>query len=140
MYLPGMSIAAAPRPVPPLTASRAAALLLGGVGAFQVALAASAPWGAAAWGGAATGVLPPELRVASAGSAAAYAVLAIVVGSARGSARTRRALLTGASALMGAGTVMNLASPSLVERLLWTPVAAGLAVLLWRARREAPAR
>jgi hypothetical protein len=34
------------------------------------------------------------------------------------------------------GTVMNLASPSDIERALWTPVAAALAVLLWLARND----
>ncbi len=41
-----------------------------GVAAFQVALAAGAPWGAAAWGGAKKGVLPTEFRIGSVISAA----------------------------------------------------------------------
>lgn len=35
------------------------------------------------------------------------------------------------------GTVMNLASPSLIERMIWTPVSAALAVLLWKAAKSA---
>ena len=45
----------------------------------------------------------------------------------------RRRVLTGASVLMAVGTLMNLASPSGVEKL-WAPVAGALAVLLWRTR------
>ena len=36
------------------------------VAAFQVALAAGAPWGRAAWGGQHQGRLPARLRIASA--------------------------------------------------------------------------
>ncbi|WP_432494595.1 hypothetical protein [Kineococcus gypseus] len=108
--------------------------------AFQLALAAGAPWGAAAWGGANPGVLPAGLRAASAASAAAYGLLAVTAGTALVPARARRRVLTGAGALMVVGTALNLASPSPVERALWTPVAAALAVLLLRARGAAPAR
>lgn len=109
--------------------------LLAGIGTFQLALVAGAPWGAAAWGGQATGVLPPSLRVASTVSVLVYVGLAAIVTTDRLRPIVRRRLLTGASLIMGLGTVMNLATPSPVERL-WTPVAAALAVLLWRARRE----
>jgi len=58
----------------PLTSSIGvvAACLLGVVVLFQFALAAGAPWGAAAYGGRAVqddGRLPPRYRVASAGTA-----------------------------------------------------------------------
>jgi hypothetical protein len=36
------------------------------------------------------------------------------------------------------GTLLNLVSPSGVERMLWTPVAAALAVLLWLSRGPLP--
>jgi hypothetical protein len=36
---------------------------------------------------------------------------------------------------MAVGAAMNLASPSFVERMVWTPVTAALAVLLWRAAK-----
>lgn len=114
----------------------AAAGLLTSVGVFQVALAAGAPWGAAAWGGAHPGVLPDNLRVASAVSAAVYGTLAAVTTSGLVGPGLRRRLLTGAAGLMAVGTLMNLASPSLVEKALWSPVAASLAVLLWRTRRD----
>ena len=115
---------------------RVAVTLLAGVGTFQFALAAGAPWGAAAWGGQTTGVLPASLRVASAFSVLVYGGLAAVVVNDRLGSTARRRLLTGASLLMVLGAVANLASQSPVERL-WAPVAATLALMLWRLR---PAR
>ena len=56
------SVTSKERP-PASTAGRVAAGLFLVVAAFQVALAAGAPWGAAAMGGANPGVLPDELRV-----------------------------------------------------------------------------
>jgi hypothetical protein len=124
-------------PSPHRTLARRVALaLLGGVGAFQLALVAGAPWGAAAWGGQAQGVLPPSLRVASAVSVLVYGGLAGLVVTDRLGRTARRRLLTGASVLMALGTLGNLATQSPVERL-WAPVAATLAVTLWRLRRSA---
>jgi hypothetical protein len=110
------------------------AVLAGGVGAFQVALAAGAPWGAAAWGGANPGVLPDGLRVASACSVLVYAALAVTAGTDLVPVRARRRVLTVAAGVVAVETLMNLASPSGVERAVWTPVAAALTVLLWWAR------
>lgn len=107
--------------------------ILAGMGTFQLALVAGAPWGAAAWGGQATGVLPDSLRVASAANVVVYLGLAATVTTTRLGLMVRRRLLTGASLIMVLGTVMNLATRSPVERL-WAPVAAALAVLLWRSR------
>lgn len=45
--------------------------------AFQTALAAGAPWGAAAWGGDHHGTLPVGYRLGSAGSAAVLATLGL---------------------------------------------------------------
>lgn len=113
-----------------------AAVLLSGMAGFQIALAAGAPWGAAAWGGANPGVLPRGLRVSSAGSSLVYVLLAVVARSTFIPALLRRRILTVASGGMVAGTVMNLASPSNIERTLWTPVAATLAAVLWLARSD----
>ena len=113
---------------------RVALTLLAGVGAFQVALAAGAPWGAAAWAGQTTGVLPPSLRIASGVSVLVYGGLAAVVATDRLHSATRWRLLTAASMLMVLGAVGNVASQSPVERL-WAPVAATLAVTLWRIRK-----
>jgi dihydrodipicolinate synthase/N-acetylneuraminate lyase len=62
-----------------------------------------------------------------------YGGLSALVVTDRLGRTTRRRLLTGASGLMVLGTVGNLATQSPVERL-WAPVAATLAVMLWRVR------
>lgn len=116
------------------TETRAALTLIGVVGAFQLALVAGAPWGAATWGGVAPGVLPGPLRVASFVAILVYCGLAALVVTHRLSSQRRRRLLTAASLLMVLGTIGNLATQSSVERL-WAPVAAALAVLFWRLRR-----
>jgi hypothetical protein len=113
---------------------RLALALLSVVAAFQLALVAGAPWGAAALGGIAPGVLPWPLRIVSLGSLLVYGGLAALVTTRRGSSTARRRLLTGASLFMVLGTIGNLATPSPVERV-WAPFAAGLAVLFWRLRR-----
>ena len=121
-------------PPPRRTRERRVALtLIAGVGTFQLALVAGAPWGAAAWAGQAPSVLPTSLRVASAVSVLVYSGLAAIVVTDRLGSTARRRLLTGASLLMMLGTVANLATQSPVERL-WAPVAATLAVTLWRIR------
>ncbi len=116
------------------TAVPAALLLI--VSAFQAALALGAPWGSAAYGGAHRGTLPRKYRVTSAAASLAYAALALVTLDARSGGQARRRVLTGAAGLMGAGTVMNLASRSRVERAIWTPVAGALAATLLRAARR----
>ena len=65
-------------------AAVAAAVLMGMVGLFQLALAAGAPWGEAAWGGRHEGTLPTGLRVASgvAGVAVYPYLILLVLGSA----------------------------------------------------------
>ena len=123
----------------PVTAG-IAALLLSGMAGFQIALAAGAPWGAVAWGGTNPGVLPRGLRVSSAGSGVVYVLLAVAARSTLLPAQLRRRILTVASGGMVVGTVMNLASPSNIERTLWTPVAAALAAVLWLARSDRAAR
>ncbi len=117
-------------------AGRAAAVLLTGVAGFQLAVAAGAPWGVVAYGGGHPGVLPDELRVTSAVMVPLYGALAAVATGA-GGPRLRRAVLRGTTALLVVGCAVNLASPSLPERLIWVPVSAAAAVLTWRA---APAR
>ena len=121
---------------PASTAGKTAAVLLLVVVTFQVALAAGAPFGRAAFGGATRGVLPDALRVTSATAAVVYLMLAGVAGTPWTGATARRRTLYAAAALMGVGTVLNAASPSLLERLLWTPVTAALVVALWLAARH----
>jgi predicted MFS family arabinose efflux permease len=118
----------------PTSAARAAAALIGSTAVFQVTLAAGAPWGAAAWGGRHPGVLPTRLRRASAVSALALGSLAVAVGSPDLLDPTvRRRVLLSAVGYFALGTAMNAASPSPVERAIWTPVAGTTAGLLWRA-------
>lgn len=112
---------------------RVAVTLLAVIGSFQLALVAGRPWGAAAWAGQSPGALPTSLRVASAVSVLVYGLLAAIVVTDRLTPTARRRVLTGASMLMVIGTAANLATPSPIERL-WAPVAATLAVMLWRVR------
>lgn len=101
---------------------------------FQASLAAGAPWGIAAFGGGHPGVLPMSLRGASAAAAVVYAGLAQVVWTGRLPARVQRpgyAILAGTFAV---GTAMNAISPSVVEKVIWTPVVGLLAYSLWQAR------
>lgn len=120
------------------TARAAAVGAAGIVGAdigFQLALAAGAPWGRAAWGGAADR-LPPVLRLAS-GLASIVLVGVGLVVLRRGGftvpaplpdrwlARTCWVL----AVLAGVNTIANLASASELERNLMAPAAGTLAVL-----------
>ena len=93
--------------------------------AFQLALAAGAPWGAYAMGGRVTGRFPPPLRVAAVVQAGVLALLAVVV-------MARAGLLDLALdtwgiwvvvAFSGLSLAMNAASRSAGERRLWVPVA-----------------
>lgn len=113
------------------------------VTAFQVALAAGAPLGAAAWSGAHPGRLPDELRVASSVSAVVWLLAALVV-LARGGVGVRlpaRVGRTGVRALvglLGLGAAMNAASSSPWERYGWAPFVVVLLVLCALLARRAP--
>lgn len=111
-----------------------AATLLAVIGLFQLALAAGAPLGQAAWGGTNPGVLPTRLRVAS-GVAGVFVYPALVLlvlasadlvagASVPGAGELAMWLLTGFFAL---GTVMNAVSRSTPERV-WAPVSLVVAV------------
>jgi hypothetical protein len=102
------------------------AVLSAAVAAFQVALAAGAPWGAYAMGGAFPGQFPPSLRVAALAQSALIAGMSVVVLSRaglilRGWSGARYVWLV--VAVMGVGLVLNLITPSAAERALWAPVA-----------------
>jgi len=112
--------------------SRLAALVYGVISmaviAFQIALAAGAPWGDYAMGGAFSGQFPPELRVAAVVQAVILALLALVVLSRAGVtmpgwSRASRWLIWVAVIFSGLSLVLNLITPSAGERLLWAPVA-----------------
>lgn len=113
-----------------------AVALLTLVAVFQAALAAGAPWGAAAYGGYNRGTLPNRFRVVSAASSLAYLGLALITAGQRPGMAAKRRVLRGAAGLMGVGTLMNLASRSTVEQLLWTPIAGVLAVTLLRVAQK----
>ena len=111
-----------------------AALLIGAVVLFQIALAAGAPFGAAAWGGQHQGRLPARLRIASAGAAILLIFLAWVVLAAGGLTATAPLpeawlgpaawVATGYFVL---GGLVNLISRSRVERV-WAPVSLAIAI------------
>jgi hypothetical protein len=116
------------------TAAKAAACGFAGIAAFQVALAAGAPLGRAAWGGG-SAHLTTRLRVASAASVPAYAAAALVVlgragcwGSPRHAPLFHRATWALAG-LMSVGAVANFASRSRWENVIWGPAALALALL-----------
>jgi hypothetical protein len=112
--------------VPEIKVGVAAACLLGVVVLFQLALAAGAPWGAAAYGGRAAqddGRLPTRYRVASAGTAVVLTGalwLVLAAGAVIGAAPLSENLLgVGVWVLVGVfalNTVGNVAGRHPVER------------------------
>jgi hypothetical protein len=106
-----------------------------GLAVFQLLLAAGAPLGEAAWGGANEGGLPPGLRVGSAVSIVVYAVAAAVIIRRAGfrvnwpSRTTARIGTWVLVVLMTAGTLANVLSQSPWERFLLGPVTLVLAGL-----------
>lgn len=113
---------------------RATAAALVVIGGFQAALAAGAPWGRAAYGGAHGGTLPLHLRTISGVAAVTYGGGAALIVRGSGTPGSRSRAFTVLSVFMGVGVVANGASRSPVERALWTPVTAATAVLAWRSR------
>ena len=110
-----------------------AATGLGAVALFQLAIAMGAPVGRASWGGTHDGVLPRNLRAASAVATIVWALAALVIlgradiGVLSGSVTRWAAwVLVGVLVL---GTVMNAASKSPWERFGWAPFTFALAVL-----------
>jgi hypothetical protein len=95
---------------------------------FQLALAAGAPWGEWAMGGAYPGQFPPSLRVAAIVQAALLVGMALVVLTRAGLftprwARHARWLIWVVVAYSVIGLVLNLITPSAGERAIWAPVA-----------------
>ena len=117
------------------TTSGITSALTGTAAAYQIALAAGAPWGAASWGGLHLGVLPPGFRVAGAGAAALLGTAAVSAATPDPST-ARRCAHAALAAWMALGSVGNALSPSRVEQVLWTPVNAALAVGFWRLSRR----
>jgi len=109
-------------------AAIAYAVVTVGIVAFQIALAAGAPWGSFAMGGAFPGQFPPALRVAAVVQAALLLVWAGVVLARAQVAlpkweRTARWLIWVVVAFSAVSLVLNLITPSGGERMIWAPVA-----------------
>lgn len=105
------------------------------IAAFQIGLAAGAPWGALAWGGSHPGTLPSSLRAASAGAALTWgAVTWAVARMDLPPTVASRPWLMSLSAIGGIGTLLNLISPSGAERI-WAPVSLVVALCAWRLPR-----
>jgi hypothetical protein len=133
--------------VPEIKVGVAAACLLGVVVLFQLALAAGAPWGAAAYGGRAAlddGRLPPRYRVASACTAVILAgALWLVLAAGAVISPTpiaENVLGVGAWVLVGLfalNTVGNLAGRHPVERWAAGGITAVLTILCaWIAAKR----
>lgn len=99
--------------------------------AFQLALAAGAPWGHLTMGGAFPGRLPAAMRIAAVVQALIILLLASIV-----AARARlmlprwhaasRTLVWGVVAYTVIGALLNAITPSPAERALWLPIVLGL--------------
>ena len=102
------------------------AILMVGVVAFQIALAAGAPWGAYAMGGAAPGQFPPAMRVGAIIQAVLLAGMAAVILTRAGLILPRWSRVSHwfvwiAVAITALSLVLNLISPSAGERAIWLP-------------------
>ncbi|GGM67895.1 hypothetical protein ACFFX1_46680 [Dactylosporangium sucinum] len=122
--------------------ARVAAAGFGIIALFQLALAAGAPLGRAAWGGGHAGQLPANLRVASLVALLIWAAAALVVLRRAGLAATALPAGVGTwgtwvlAGLLTLGALMNLASSSPWERFVWAPWAATLAALCFLLARS----
>jgi hypothetical protein len=110
-------------------AALVAVVVFAGLVGFQLALAAGAPWGRAAYGGQAPGVLPARLRISSVVAAAIWTGVALIVGRLGGIpvwAPLPDAWLPVAIwvvvGLLAIAVVLNAISRSSVERAIWLPV------------------
>jgi hypothetical protein len=110
------------------TAALVYAIITLGVVGFQIALAAGAPWGAFAMGGAFPGQFPPALRIAALVQAALLLGLAAIVLARAGLilpgwTRAARWLIWFVVAFAALSLVLNLITPSGGERIIWAPTA-----------------
>lgn len=103
------------------------AIISGVVVAFQIALAAGAPWGEYAMGGAFPGQFPPVLRIAALIQATLLVGMAVIV-LARAEflavwSRASRWLIWIVVGFSALSFVLNLITPSAGERAIWAPIA-----------------
>lgn len=99
-----------------------------GAAAFQVAMAAGAPWGSYAMGGAYPGTFPPALRVAAVFQAVLLIGFALVALSRADLilpawAQASRWMMWAIVAFSTLSLILNLITPSAGERAIWAPVA-----------------
>ena len=121
-----------------------AAVLLTGLVTFQLALALGAPWGRAAYGGAIERPTP-KMRASSAVASVVWAFIALVT-LRRGGHPAPRVLpervvpvvMWIAVGLLAVGSVLNLITPSRLERMIWAPVT--LVLLVTTTATELAAR
>jgi hypothetical protein len=121
----------------PVLAARAAAVVMVGVAAFQVALVLGAPWGAYTQGGATEGALDTSGRVVAAVSCVILLVMAAAIlarvheGPLRSAPRKLvTALSWFATIYFALAVVLNLATESSSERAVFGPVAIVLFLLV----------
>jgi hypothetical protein len=118
------------------TAAWTATAILGVLIAFQLALAAGAPWGKAAYGGAWEGTLPKGIRINSlVFGAFLYPLVILYVLDAGGIAdfdflRAEGIVLWVLVFFFVTGTITNATSRSRIEKMLWTLPAAMLAICM----------
>jgi hypothetical protein len=134
--------------MPGLVPARIAAVVLLGVAVFQVLLVLGIPWGAWTQGGANEGVLPTGPRVIAGVSCVLLVVMALSILGRAGSgpfASLPRGVVTflawATTIYTGIGVLLNLATPSAVERATFAPltlVAFVCCVLVLRATRRQP--
>jgi hypothetical protein len=121
----------------PVLAARAAAVVMLGIAAFQVALVFGAPWGAYTQGGGTEGALATSGRVLAAVSCAILVVMAAAILARVGEGpltTAPRRLVTALAWLTtlysALAVVLNLATESSSERAVFAPTAILLFVLV----------
>jgi hypothetical protein len=121
----------------PVLAARAAAVVLVGVAAFQVALVFGAPWGAYTQGGDTDGALDTSGRVLAAVSCVLLLLMAAAILARVGEGPLRNApgrLVTGlawfTTIYSALAVVLNLATESSSERAVFAPISILLFVLV----------
>ena len=121
----------------PVLAARAAAVLLVGIAAFQVALVFGAPWGAYTQGGETEGTLDTSGRVIAAVSCVILLVMASAMLARAGEGPLKNApgrLVTAlawfTTIYSAVAVVLNLATESSSERAVFAPTAILLFVLV----------
>jgi hypothetical protein len=125
------------------TAAYLYAIITLAIVAFQIALAAGAPWGAYAMGGAFPGQFPPAMRVGAVVQAALLVFFALAVLARAGIIHPAWQRASGwlawvVVAFSALSLVLNLITPSAGERAIWAPVALIMLVssgmVAWRNR------